>query len=122
MRISNQEVVSTSPTPLVVLTTFNSKALWLGHIANYAIQLVFSAASCTFKLQGSCDAGDAQGQSQAEYEAKITNWSDIAGSSTAVSTPGNILYNIQDCGYNWVRVVITGTATVTSARINVKGV
>ena len=121
MRIGNQTLIPLGA-DTVVLTVFNSKAIWLGHIANYAIQLAFSASSCTFKLQGSCDAGDPQGQTQAEYEAKIVNWSDIAASSTSSTGAGNLMYNIQNAGYNWVRMVVTGTATITSARFNVKGV
>lgn len=122
MRIGNQPLI-TATVVKIDGVDWNSKAIWLGHIANYAIQLVFSASACDFKLQGSCDAGNPNGQSQAEYEATITNWSDIASSTITSAGAGNILYNIQNAGYNWVRVVATnGTATVTSARFNVKGI
>lgn len=126
MRISNQPLISATVTKTAGVD-WTSKAIWLGHIANYAIQLVYSASACDFKLQGSCDSGDQHGQSQAEMEAKITNWSDINASTITSAGAGNLMYNIQNAGYNWVRVVATngasaGTATITSARFNVKGV
>lgn len=119
MRISNQPLITTTE---VVTTTWESKAIWLGHIANYAIQLVFSASACTFKLQGSCDEGNPSGQSQGAVEANVVNWTDIDTTDIATTGAGDLMYNIQNAGYNWVRVVATGTATVTSARFNVKGV
>lgn len=122
MRVSNKALINTDAAPLVVTTVYNSKAIWLGHISDYAIQIVFSSSNCTFKLQGSCDEGDSNGQSQAEYEAKITHWSDIAASSAPFTGVGNFMYNFQSAGYNWVRLVITGPATITSARFNVKGI
>lgn len=122
MRISNKALINTDAAPLVVVASYASKAVWLGHISDFAIQLAFTASSCTFKLQGSCDEGDSNGQSQTEYEAKITNWSDISASAVPSTGAGNIMYNMQSAGYNWVRVVITGSATITSARFNVKGI
>lgn len=121
MRIANKPIIAPGTTQ-VVTTIYNSKAVWLGHICNYAIQFAFTASNCTFKLQGSCDEGDANGQSQLEYEAKIVNWSDIAASAVVSVGAGNLMYNIENCGYNWVRLVVSGTATITSARYNVKGV
>lgn len=128
MRISNQPLITAT---VAATAGYATKAIWLGHIANYAIQLVYSASACDFKLQASCDAGDPNGQTQAEYEARITNWTDITSSVTASQGSGSLIYNIQNCGYNWVRVVVAvgtvagtlaGTATITSARFNVKGV
>jgi hypothetical protein len=119
MRIANQQLL---PAGTVVTTSLITKAIWLGHISDYAIQFVFSASNCNFKLQGSCDEGNQNAQAQTAEEAKVTNWSDIASSTVTVTGAGDVLYNIQNAGYNWVRVVITGTCTLTSARFNVKGV
>ena len=121
MRVANNPMIAPETT-VVVTTVYNSKAVWLGHICNYAIQAVFSASNCTFKLQGSCDEGDANGQSQLEYEARVVNWSDLAATALVSTGAGNVIYNLEDAGYNWVRLVCTGTATITSMRYNVKGI
>lgn len=118
MRISNQSLVVA---PTVVTTTYTSKAIWLGHIANYAIQLTY-AGTGTIKLQASCDEGDTQDQSQPNVERRITNYTDVAGSSKPLSGTDTVLYDVANAGYNWVRVVITGTVTISTLRFNVKGV
>lgn len=92
----------------------------------YSIQVSWSAGTSpvgTFTLQGSNDAGDngsGQGVSQP------TNWTTVTGSSQAISgTPGSILYDVVECSYRWVRLVYTatsGSATISAAVINVKGV
>ena len=124
MRISNKSILATAA-PVAVTTTYTSKAIWLGHIANYAIQMSYIGASgATVKLQASCDEGNDKAQAQNAEEANITNWSDVAGSSKALtaSTADNTLHDVANAGYNWVRVVVTGTVTIQSLRFNVKGV
>lgn len=123
MRISNQPLVLQ---PTAVTTTFTSKAIWLGHIANYAIQLSYAGAAVgvTVKLQASCDEGATQEQAQANVERQIVNYTDVAGSSKTLTatTADTLLYDVSNAGYNWVRVVITGAVNISALRFNVKGV
>jgi hypothetical protein len=101
-----------------------SNPIWLGHIVNFSIQLVFTGApNGAFKLQASNDEGSNDFRIA---NATITNWTDVANSSTNVSAAGSILYNIENSGYRWVRLVWTDSASDTSAitvaRYNVKGI
>lgn len=107
--------------------SFTSVAFQLERIYGYSIQAVYTGTiNGSFKLQGSADpTGDFA--SPANATNIPTNWSDIAGTTNAVTTSGNYLWNMYDVGYNWVRVVFTdnggGTSTGTVAmRINAKGV
>ena len=100
-----------------------SDPVWIGHIAYYSIQVVFTGTpSGEFKLQASLDDPDAN-----PTETTITNWTDITGSEETVTAAGDLLWNVESAGYNFVRLVWTDTASanpsvITSARFNLKGV
>ena len=101
-----------------------SDPIWLGHIVNYSIQVVYTGTpNGTLKLQGSNDQG---ANDTSLSTATITNWTDIPSSSIAVSAAGSSLLLDKDCGYRWVRLVWTdsasGASSITVARYNVKGI
>ncbi len=124
MRINNENLLDSVGTGLGA--DWTSEVLYLGHVSQYSIQLVFTGTpSGTFKLQCSNDAGHPNAQSKVEQSADVINWTDIAGSSQVISAAGDLTYNAENVGYNWVKVVWTRTAstgTLTSVRANVKGV
>ena len=121
MRIKN-DALTLSGTDLSSNVT--SDPIWLGHIAHYSIQLIFTGTPMgAFKLQASNDEGAKTNNLE---NASITNWTDITGSSTNITAAGDLLYNVENAGYRWVRLVWTDSATVTGtltvARYNLKGV
>ncbi len=122
MRIQN-EALTLSGTDM--RDDITSNPIWLGHIAYYSIQLVFTGTpNGSFKLQASNDIGSNE---MNLANASITNWTDISGSATTVSAAGDLMFNAENAGYRWVRVVWTDStsgnpSTLTSARFNVKGV
>ena len=118
MRIDNISL----PDALGATTNYVSPAISLRHIAMYAVQLSYSASAATIKLQASCDDGHTTGQTVSTDSAGVTNWTDIADTSTAITGAGSTMWNMQDCGYRWFRIVSTGTATFTAAQVNLKGV
>ncbi len=121
MRIQNEEL-SLSGTDMT--SNITCDPIWLGHIAYYSIQLVFTGTpDGSFKLQVSNDIGS---NDLSIASATVTNWTDLAGSSTVVSASGDLMFNANNAGYRWVRLVWTNSAsgspsTITSARFNVKG-
>lgn len=124
MRIENtdmQDGVATS-----MGASFNGDGHWVGHVANFAIQIVWAGGGSpdgTFKLQASCDLG--KPNKAASQHSGVSNWTDITNATFAVSADGNCLFNIVDGGYQWVRVVYTrtsGTASISSMRLTTKGV
>lgn len=123
MRIANEDLLSGTLPDMV--GSFDLRPLWLGHICNYSVQLVFTGSPVgTFSLQCSNDPGMPDG-GQTPQARSVTNWTVITGSSQAISAAGNIVWNVENAGYNWVRVhyvVTSGTGSLTSARANVKGV
>lgn len=123
MRIANEDIISGVAQDMSV--SFNLTPIWLGHICNYSIQLVFTGTPVgAFKLQASDDPGNPNG-GQLPQALNVTHWSDVSGSSQSISAAGNLLYDIANCGYNFVRVVYTSTSgagSLTSARVNLKGV
>ena len=69
----------------------------------YAVQAVWTGAAITgtIKLQATIDG---------------TNWSDIAGTSNAVSGPGSFLWNVNGAFYDQYRVYFvytSGSGTIT---------
>lgn len=92
-----------------------TEAISVTHMAQFAVQVsVTGTATGTLKIQASCD------------ELEPSNWTDLSGASASLSgAAATVLINVVDAGYNWVRVVYahtSGTGTVTSARINCKGI
>lgn len=130
MRVGNEDLLSVDGTRATKSLAANAtvKPLWLGHISDYSIQLVFTGTPAgTFKLQASVDAGSPSAQGDAAKYSAVVNWTDVPSSSQVVAAAGTVMWNIVDAGYNWVRVVYTdggtgGTGTLTSARAYVKGV
>lgn len=125
MRVKNENLIDDSG-PVDLSASANLKATWLGHIANYAIQLVFTGApQGNFKLQASNDVGSIDSTGAAQQVSGITNWTDIADSAATVSAAGDIMWTVENAGYTWVRVVWTatgGSGSLTVARAYVKGI
>lgn len=123
MRVANEDLITEA---VDLSANAELRPIWLGHIAQYAIQLVFTGApQGNFKLQASNDKGDVNAASRANQDVGIVNWTDVAGSPATVSAAGNIMWNAENVGYNWVRVVWTqtgGSGSLDSAKIYVKGV
>ena len=97
---------------------YTSTAFYVGSVTDYSIQVVYTTTNLTCKLQISNDQGKPQGQSFSDEG--VTNWTDFTGSVVTDSSNGNILYDVGECTYRWVRMVITGSGAITSARINLK--
>jgi hypothetical protein len=126
MRIANDLMtVSSAEGPHSMGASFNTDAVYLGHIVNFAIQAVFTGTpNGSFKLQCSNDKGDEDKGNGGWNARNVTNWTDITGSSFAVVAAGDVTWDSQNCGYRWVRVVWTRTASTGSAsiRFNAKGI
>jgi hypothetical protein len=122
MRIKTESMLTDlSGTDLT--SNITGPALWLGHIAFYAIQLVFTGSpNGEFKLQASLDEPNKVNP----QNTTITNWTDITGSAESVTAAGDLIWNVENAGYTFVRVVWTdsssGSSTITSARYSLKGV
>ena len=123
MRIKTESMLS-GLSGVAMTANITSEQIWLGHIANFAIQIIFtgSTPSGAFKLQASCDEpkkGDPSATS-------VVNWTDISGSNQAVTAAGDHMYTIENAGYTFVRLVWTDTSstagTITSCRFMVKGI
>jgi hypothetical protein len=123
MRIGRDDLTLDGTNMAVNIT---SEPVYLGHICNYSIQLVFTGSpGGNFKLQMSNDEGNPSAPKESDRDFKITNWTDIADSAVTISAAGDLAYNYRDAGYRWVRVLWTqtsGSGTLVSAVFNVKGI
>lgn len=119
MRINNNQLV----TAQALNTSFNSPSQQIEMQIGYAVQAnVTGAPTGTFKLQASADKAELI--SPSNYPP--THWSDITGTSIAVTTSGSYFWNVVDPMYTWFRVVYTdtsgGTSTATvTVVVNLKG-
>ena len=121
MRIGNDNIVIGSD----LSANQTSNPIWLGHIVNYSLQIVFTGTpGGNFRLQVSNDLGNPSAAKDVNVNADIQNWTDVADSSITVSAAGDVFYDVRDSAARWVRVLWTqtgGSGTITSARFNVKG-
>lgn len=124
MRIANEDLLN--EVPVDMSTDFELRPIWLGHICNYSIQLVFTGSpNGTFKLQCSNDPGAPNGGVSTNQALDVVNWTDILDSDQLITAAGNHVWQVENAGYNWVRVVYTaaaGSGSLDVARVNVKGV
>lgn len=124
MRIHNENILQSATQDLT--SSVNFRPIWIGHSALYAIQLTFTGTlGGSFKLQASCDAGNTNNQTLSSQPSGVVNWTDVANSTQNINAAGNVMWNVADPGYCWVRVVWTassGAGTLTVARCNIKGV
>lgn len=122
MKVSNTTLIAS---PQSMGSSFVLEPIYLGNIVNYSIQLVFTGTPVgTFKLQCSNDLGKSTLPGKVAQSDTVTHWTDVGGSDVAVTTASNHAYNVQNCGYLWVRVVYTATSStgsLTIARITIKG-
>jgi hypothetical protein len=109
----------------VMNTTLYSIALGVPQMFGAAIQIEFTGTPTgTFQLEASSDpwvANPTTGQTP-------TNWTVVADSQFTVTAAGNVMWNVSDIQYNYVRVQYldssggTSTATITNATANLKGI
>ena len=125
MRVKNENLLDDSG-PVDLSLSADLKSVWLGHIANYSIQLQFTGApQGNFRLQASNDPGRIDAASGVLQVSNIAIWTDIADSAQTISAAGDHMWTVENAGYTWVRVVWTqtgGSGTLTSARAYVKGI
>lgn len=98
-----------------------SSALPLATMYGYSIQVVMTGVlTGTLKLQCSDDFGNSN---SAVDGTGITTWTDVQGTSTAITNTTTTVYNFADVFYRWVRLVYTATtgAGTMVATFNAKG-
>jgi hypothetical protein len=129
MRVSNIDLLDIDNVREEVDLADNAELqpIWLGHIINCGIQLVFTGTpDGEFQLQISNDPGDPHNPSESESYADVTNWTDVVDSNATISAEGNVYYELQNAAAEWVRVVWTASSpgtdpVLTVARAKVKG-
>ena len=94
----------------------------LEQIFGYAVQAVWTGTpNGSIKLQASCDNPGRDNQASNGGPDEVTNWTDIASSSYAITgSAGNYMWNVSDAYYRYFRVVYTNTSSV--GVLNVKAV
>lgn len=116
MRVAN--IPNIIPVSTVLNATRTSSVVPLYQIFGYSIQVVFTGTPTgSFKLQASCDPVPQSSAPGAETVFNPVNWTDVLNSSQSVSAAGNIIWNVADVMYNYVRVVYTDTSSGTSTAI-----
>lgn len=103
----------------------SSEAVYVGLAFNSCVQVVWTGTPTgALKVQASLDAGQPNGQTEAQRAVGVTNWTDVPSMSTSIAgAAGSALYELKDLAYNFVRVVYTassGAGTVTIARIGTR--
>jgi hypothetical protein len=106
MRIDQKQIVTGADMSSGTITSESLPAL---HAAIGAVHAVFTGSPTgTIKIQSSIDG---------------VNWTDITGSSRSITAAGDIMWNLNNIGFNYFRLVYiatSGTGTL-NAWSNFKG-
>lgn len=89
--------------------TFNSGSLRVADhvLVNIYLKWAGSTPVGSFKIQVSNDSDDTP-----------SNWEDLSGTTVAVTNDGSNMWNINNTGFRWMRIVYTrtsGSATISVA-------
>ena len=106
-------------------STINSDPIALDQIYGFAVQAFWTGTPVgNFKLQVSCDAPGDTTQTSNGGPDKVTNWTDLTGSTQAAGGLSYFVWNINGAFYRYVRLVYTNTSGsgVLKAQICLKGV
>lgn len=117
-------------TGLVLNATRNGIAQQVNNTMSFSAQVTFTGTPTgSFHLEASNDpssAAVASGQYSNPTNA-VSHWSTIANSTFVVSAAGDVMWDYDSPGFNWVRIVYNdsssgaSTAVIASAVINIKG-
>lgn len=127
MKTNNKQIATAQP----LNVNYNSPYTPLKNIFMYSMAAIITGTpNGIIKLQASNDpeTNDTQINSTGQPPAQgPVNWVDIADSTFTVSASGEVMWNVSDVAYNYVRVVYTdssgGSSTATMKLIvNPKGI
>jgi hypothetical protein len=118
MKVQSKEIASGAS----LGADWTSEWVPLENVWAFSVQAIATGSPVgAFKLQASSDS---KGPNAREPWASPVNAIDIAGSTASISGADEIIWNVTEVAYSWVRVVYTrtsGTGSLT-ARVGVKGV
>lgn len=123
MRVANAALTVASGATGDLSASFNSDPFDVYAMTTIAIAATVSGSATlngTIKLQASCDHGQRSGQAP---PTGVTNWVDIAGTTSTITADGSTMWNLSGVGFKWLRAVYTrtaGTGTV-AIRAHAKG-
>lgn len=112
MRVANAAITVAGASTGNLNASFNSDAFEVRMMTKVAIVATVSGSAAlngTLKLQACVDHGQSTGQG-ADTVTGLTNWVDIAGSTSTVTADGSTLWNLSEMGFKWVRLAYTRTA------------
>lgn len=106
MKFANEKIINDQS----MTASFQSSPILLDQIYGFSFQAVFTGTpDGIFKLQSSND--------DVQLGQTVTNWTDIADSSQAISAAGDITWNFEGCFFKWVRVVYTASSSTGTCNI-----
>ena len=101
--------------------TVNSNGVHINGVGLASVQAVWTGGGSpngTFTVEVSND--DVAKASGADEAANVTNWSTYPSSAIAITTDGDLSYNLANFGYRWVRIKYTrtsGTGTINATLV-----
>lgn len=115
-------VVVLSATDSSSTSVMSTSQIDANQLFNASFQILFDGTTSagTFSLQASNDIDNVQYSSSAGFT--VTNWSDIPGSTVAVTAGVSEILPLANMGYRWIRGVYTGNASGDLVTIQFYGI
>lgn len=107
-------IVNLVPTPQTITTTWSSTPVDVSRMNDYSVQIQFTGASASVRVEVSNDFTINNG-------ASVANWTTISGSVQTATGTGSGMYEVDNSGHHWVRIVVDGSMTLNVANFISKG-
>lgn len=123
MRVFNKQIA----TNVSISSGYTSPYTELKSTYMYSMAAILSGSPAgTIKLQASNDPATNDTQINSTGLAPAvgpSNWVDVTNSTFTIAGPQEVMWNVRDPAYNYVRIVYTGSGAATATIIiNVKGI
>ena len=103
-------IIKLLTSPEVIGSSWSSQPIDVSTMKDYGIHVVFTGAAANIYIQVSNDF---------VYNNidEVVNWTTISGSVQAVTGSGNGMFEVENSGHHWVRVVVSGSIVLNSANL-----
>lgn len=103
-------IIKLITTPETIGSSWDSTPYDVSKMKDYGIQVAFTGAAANISLQVSNDF-------IFNNVNDVVNWTTVTGSVQAITGSGTGMFEVENSGHHWVRIVVSGSVVLNSANL-----